>query len=73
MSGHKARTFAVAAALMLAGLGLSGCVYYPSYGYGYGYPYSTAYAPPPVYGSVTIGGLFGGGDWHDHDGGHWHH
>lgn len=77
MSGRTMRTFAVAAALVVAALGLSGCVYYPTYGY----PYSTAYAPaPPVYGSVTIGGGWYGGwggdrddDDHDHDHGGWHH
>lgn len=73
MSGRTIRKFTVAAALIVAALGLSGCVYYPAYGY----PYSTAYAPaPPVYGSLTIGGgWYGGwgGDGGDHDRGHWHH
>jgi hypothetical protein len=57
------RTLGLIAVLGLAGLTLSGCVYYPSgYAYGPGY-YAPAYvAPAPVYGGVWIGG--GGGHWH---------
>ena len=55
------RALGLAAVLGLAGLSLTGCVYYPSgyYGYAPGY-YAPAYvAPVPVYGGVW----FGGGHW----------
>jgi len=50
------------AALILAGVSLAGCVYYPS-GYGYGYAPGYVAAPP-----VVVGGWGWGGGW----GHHWH-
>jgi len=50
-------------ALAIASVSLAGCVVYPG-GYGYGYApgyYAPAVIAPPVYGSVIIGGGWGGG------------
>ena len=54
------RMLGAAAALLLTGASLAGCVYYPS-GYGYGPGY---YAPGYVYGppvGVVVGGGWGWG------------
>jgi len=51
------RALGAAAALLLAGASLSGCVVYPS-GYGYGYA-PGYYAPAPV--GVVVGGGWGWG------------
>ncbi len=57
------RTLSRFAVLLLAGVSLAGCVYYPS---GYGYGYAPAYvAPAPA---VVVGGWGWGGGW----GHHWH-
>ncbi len=71
MCGHS---LVLAAAVAAIAMGLGGCyyaappppayAYAPSYGYapGYYYPgyYPGYYYGPPVYGSVFIGGRFGG-------------
>jgi len=54
-----------AAAILALGIALAGCVYQPAPAYYPGY----AYAPPvvygpPVYGSVVVGGGWGGGYHH---------
>jgi hypothetical protein len=59
---------AAQAALIIAGLSLTGCVVYPDNGYGGRQAYyAPAYiAPPPI---VVVGGGWGwGGGW----GHHWH-
>ena len=57
----SSRGIGAVVALVLAGMSLTGCVYYPSgYGYGYGYGpgyYGPAYVGPPV------GVVIGGGGW----------
>jgi hypothetical protein len=66
----SSRAIGTVAALVLTGMSLAGCVYYPSgYGYGYGPSYGPAYvAAPPV--AVSVGGGWGwGGGWGGH---HWH-
>jgi hypothetical protein len=63
----SSRAIGTIAALMIAGVSLAGCVYYPS-GYGYGPAYSSGYyAPayayaPPV--NVVVGGGWGGWGYH---------
>jgi hypothetical protein len=64
----SSRAIGTVAALVLTGISLAGCVYYPS-GYGYGYGpsyYGPAYvAAPPV--AVSVGGGWGwGGGWGGH-------
>ncbi len=69
------RALGAVAAVVLAGVSLAGCVYYPN-GYGYSYGpgyYSPAYVAAPPVGVVVGGGWGWGGGW-DHDGGgrRWH-
>jgi hypothetical protein len=56
------------AVIGISALTLAGCYYAPApYGYAPApYAYAPAYYGPPVYGSVAIGGGWGGGWGHDH-------
>jgi hypothetical protein len=69
----SSRALGRVAAVMIAGAGLAGCVYYPSGGYAAGYGYAPGYyAPAPEYYAPPVSVVVGGGwGWGGGYGRHW--